>query len=81
MREIVIGQAYRHFKGKSYVVVDIVNDSDTNNEDEPEKIVIYQALYGDHKKWARKLEEFASEVDHEKYPNVEQHWRFEEIML
>ena len=81
MREIKLGQVYRHFKGNYYVVLDVVNDSETNNTDNPDKIVIYQALYGDHLKWARKYEEFMSEVDHKKYPEVKQKYRFEEAIL
>ena len=81
MRKIELGQIYRHFKGNYYVVLDVVNDCDSNNDAEFRKIVIYQALYGDHLKWARRLDEFMSEVDHVKYPNVKQKYRFEEINL
>ena len=79
MREIKIGKKYRHFKGKEYQVLDIVNDSESNNKEEYDKVVIYQALYGEKLKWARPYDMFNSEVDHEKYPNVEQKYRFEEI--
>ncbi len=77
MRSIKIGHVYQHFKGNKYIVVDIVNDS----EDKNNKIVIYQALYGEHERWARPLSMFASEVDHDKYPEAKQRWRFQEIML
>ena len=79
MQNIKIGHVYRHFKNKYYVVVDIVNDCESNNEAEYRKIVIYKALYGEYLTWARPYEMFASEVDHEKYPNVAQKYRFEEI--
>ena len=79
MREIKIGQKYRHFKNKEYIVLDIVYDSESNNDDEYKKVVIYQALYGDKLKWARPYDMFNSEVDHEKYPEVKQLYRFEEI--
>lgn len=73
------GDIYRHFKGKMYQILDVVYDSETNNNDEPKKIVVYQALYGEKLKWARPYEMFTSEVDHEKYPNVKQRYRFEKI--
>lgn len=79
MREIIIGKTYKHFKGKLYKVLDIVYDSETNNDEEPKKVVIYQALYGDNLKWARPYDMFNSEVDHEKYPDIEQVYRFEEV--
>lgn len=78
MREIKIGKVYQHFKGKLYEVLDIVNDSESNNDAEYKKVVIYKALYGENLKWARPYEMFASEVDHEKYPEVKQKYRFEE---
>ena len=79
MREIKIGKKYRHFKGKEYQVLDIVYDSESNNKEEYDKVVVYQALYGENLKWARPYDMFNSEVDHEKYPEVEQRYRFEEI--
>lgn len=79
MREIKIGKIYKHFKGKLYIVLDIVNDSESNNDIEYKKIVIYQALYGENLKWAREYDMFNSEVDREKYPDVEQKYRFEEV--
>lgn len=81
MRDIKIGQVYKHFKNKYYVVLDIVNDCEPRDDANLDKIVIYQALYGERLKWARKLEDFASEVDHKKYPNVKQKYRFEEVEL
>lgn len=66
MQEIKIGYIYRHFKGDKYTVLDIVNDSETNRDEEQKKVVIYQALYGNKEKWAKPLDMFASEVDHKK---------------
>ena len=72
MQEIVVGGLYRHFKGMLYYVIDIAIHSET---DEPH--VVYQQLYGERKTFVRPLAMFASEVDHEKYPNVEQKDRFQ----
>ena len=71
-RNIYIGKTYRHFKGNLYKVLYLAIDTETN-----EDIVVYQALYGNKLIYTRSLEMFLSEVDHEKYPEVEQRYRFE----
>ncbi len=78
MRTIIVGKTYKHFKGNLYKVIDIVNDSESNNNKEYDKVVIYEALYGEHLKWARPYDMFNSEVDHDKYPDIKQKYRFEE---
>ncbi len=44
-----------------------------------EKMVVYKQLYGEGLVYVRPYDMFASEVDHDKYPDVTQKYRFEEI--
>lgn len=74
MREIKIHGIYKHFKGDYYLVEEIAKDCETL-----EDVVIYRKLYDDGTCWIRPLNDFLGEIDKEKYPNVEQIYKFELI--
>jgi len=72
MRELKIKGIYKHFKGDLYLVEDIATHSETR-----EKYVVYRALYGDNGLYIRPYDMFMEKVDKEKYPEVDQEYRFE----
>lgn len=74
MRNVEIGRRYKHFKGKNYKVIAIAYHSETG-----EKLVIYNQLYEPYQTYARPYSMFISEVDKNKYPNIKQKYRFQEI--
>lgn len=67
------GEIYRHFKGNLYEIV----ECPVTNTETGEKYVCYRALYDKYAVYIRPLAMFMSEVDHEKYPQAGQKYRFE----
>jgi Uncharacterized protein conserved in bacteria len=74
IRNELIGHKFRHFKGHEIIIKDITVD--TENE---EYRVIYHHINNPDIIWDRPYSMFTSKVDKEKYPNVEQEYRFERI--
>lgn len=87
MRQINVGDVVKHFKFETltneekstncylYKIVGFAEHTETGD-----KLVIYQALYGTFKTYARPVEIFISEVDKTKYPNIKQKYRLEVIV-
>ena len=77
-RLIIVGGVYRHFKGLKAHVLNLAKHSETG-----EMLVVYECIGngGNHENgiYARPIEMFLSEVDHKKYPDVKQKYRFELI--
>lgn len=69
------GAVYKHFKGNYYILYDIGVHSET-----AELMAIYKAAKNPGATWIRPLEMFDSDVDKEKYPDVEQKLRFEPVL-
>ena len=84
MHTFTIGAIVRHFKREYitdpqsaeylYKILAFASHTETG-----EKLVIYQALYPPYKTCARPYDMFISEVDHVKYPDIKQKYRFEVI--
>lgn len=76
------GEIWEHFKSteqntKRYFI--ITSATNATNGRNNERVVVYRALYGDGGIYCRNMDEFLSEVDHEKYPDAKQKYRFEKI--
>lgn len=88
-RKLEAGDIVQHFKRETvkdkehsmeylYVIESIATHTETR-----EKLVVYRALYKNDENsvhfnvFARPYDMFMSEVDHEKYPNIKQKYRFE----
>jgi hypothetical protein len=54
---------YRHFKGKEYLVLYTASHSETL-----ERMIVYQALYGDHGVWVRPASMWDEMVEHDGKP-------------
>lgn len=65
---------YKHFKGNTYRVLFLGKESETLEE-----VVIYQDVAQPSKIWVRPVVLFTEKVDKEKYPEVEQEYRFQHI--
>lgn len=81
MREVKPYTLYRHFKGFNVLVLGIAKHTETL-----EDLVVYYCMDSNNKSnhtdglYARPLDMFLSEVDHEKYPDIKQKFRFEEVI-
>lgn len=72
IRGVTKNGIYRHFKGKYYLVLECADHAETG-----ERMVVYRHLYGNGGLCVRPVSIFLSEVDHDKYPDVKQKYRFE----
>ena len=82
MHRIQPGDIVQHFKrefqheGTMYMYKVLAFGEHTETK---EKLVVYQALYGNKGVYCRPYDMFMIEVDHEKYPQYSQKYRFEKI--
>jgi len=83
MREFASGDIIQHFKRETvdqnsmqylYEFIGVATHSETRD-----RVVVYRALYGDKGLFVRPYEMFMEEVDHDKYPEIRQKYRFEKI--
>ena len=57
LNQIIPSAIFRHYKGHEYKIVTLAK-----SEADEADVVVYEALYGDHKIWVRRLESFCENV-------------------
>ena len=71
-------EIFKHFKGNHYEIIAVGHHSETK-----ERMVVYYDISGKNSTidnpCIRPLDMFMSEVDHDKYPDVTQKYRFEKV--
>jgi len=78
-RIVKVNKVYRHFKGSRALVLTLCKDSETMQD-----MVVYACIGNKDDSnhtdgiYVRPMDMFLSEVDHDKYPDVKQKYRFEE---
>ena len=76
-RNLNPGDYIRHFKGNVYRIL-----GTSIHTESTEQLVIYETVTTLPKKvYARPLDMFMSEVDHDKYPDATQKWRLEKVSI
>lgn len=87
MERIHTGDIVKHFKREGLTEEEKEKNlylykvlaTDVQHTETGEKLVIYQALYGNFAIYARPMDMFLSEVDRNKYPNTKQKYRLQRI--
>ena len=84
MRRFASGDIIQHFKRETvdqnsmqylYEYIGVAMHSETRD-----RMIVYRALYGEKGLFVRPYEMFMEEVDHEKYPEIRQKYRFEKTL-
>lgn len=84
MRKFTSGDIIQHFKRETvdqnsmqylYEYIGVAMHSETRD-----RMIVYRALYGEKGLFVRPYEMFMEEVDHEKYPEIRQKYRFEKTL-
>lgn len=84
MRKFASGDIIQHFKRETvdqnsmqylYEYIGVAMHSETRD-----RMIVYRALYGEKGLFVRSYEMFMEEVDHEKYPEIRQKYRFEKTL-
>ena len=75
-RGLATGDYIKHFKGKMYWIERVVKNADTE-----ETMVVYAAAHYPYDRYVRSEKSFCSEVDHDRYPDCKQKYRFEKTKI